>query len=350
MASNNGCGCEKVTIAMKLAVFIRKHDPFSLRIYRESVLKELATQGIKVLPFTSKDSIPLKCDLVWDPGLGMRVIPRILRKSKVPVVATEHGMRVFSLPLSELASDWKRMCSEYIAKLLLTYEWNWFGKMVSSVITVSDFAAEELIISVGLPREKIYSIYHGVDHDIFKQYGEKLMFGRTYLLQVADYQPKKNVDYLFSAYAKLPEENRPALLAVLPGYYGDADRVKGIRIIRDKLSSIELAKYYRDALGLVFPSLHETFGMPIVEAMACGCPVITSNITACPEVAGDAALLVNPRSVKDITAAIEKLITDDSLRKSMRNRGLKRARQFTWRKSAEAHLKVFESALEKCKP
>lgn len=92
----------------------------------------------------------------------------------------------------------------------------------------------------------------------------------------------------------------------------------------------------------MFPSLRESFGMPILEAMACGCPVITSNISACPEVAGDAALLVDPYSVDDIAGAMKRLIEDEPLRQSLRQKGLSRSRQFTWRKSARDHLKVFE--------
>lgn len=96
----------------------------------------------------------------------------------------------------------------------------------------------------------------------------------------------------------------------------------------------------------MFPSLHETFGMPILEAMACGCPVITSNVTACPEVAGDAALLVNPRSVDEIANAMRRLMEEQELRETLWERGLKRALQFTWRKSAKKHLEVFEKVLE----
>jgi glycosyltransferase involved in cell wall biosynthesis len=107
----------------------------------------------------------------------------------------------------------------------------------------------------------------------------------------------------------------------------------------------ELVTYYKRAVGFIFPSLHESFGMPILEAMACGCPVITSNTTACKEVAGDAALLVNPYSVDEITSAMERLVEDSALRRSLREKGIKRASMFTWKKSAQEHLKVFEGAL-----
>ena len=122
--------------------------------------------------------------------------------------------------------------------------------------------------------------------------------------------------------------------------------MKGVRIIRKGLTHKELARWYRGALGFIFPSIHETFGLPILEAMACGCPVITSNITGIPELTGDAALTVNPRSVEEITSAIRRLVEDRLLRRRLRAKGLARARLFTWQKSAREHLDVFESALE----
>jgi glycosyltransferase involved in cell wall biosynthesis len=108
----------------------------------------------------------------------------------------------------------------------------------------------------------------------------------------------------------------------------------------------QLVRFYNNAIGFVFPSLHETFGMPILEAMACGCPVITSNVCACPEIAGDAALLVNPRSVEDIAAAILRIITESELRNNLREKGLKRSKIFKWEKSAKEHLKVFYDVLK----
>jgi glycosyltransferase involved in cell wall biosynthesis len=103
----------------------------------------------------------------------------------------------------------------------------------------------------------------------------------------------------------------------------------------------QIAALYQNALGFVFPSLHETFGMPIIEAMACGCPVITSTHPGCAEIAGDAALLVNPYSVSELTNVMQQLIFNCDLRKTIRNKGIEHAEQFTWPKSAELHLEVF---------
>jgi len=82
--------------------------------------------------------------------------------------------------------------------------------------------------------------------------------------------------------------------------------------------------------------------MPIIEAMACGCPVITSNVTACPEVAGDAAILVNPYNTEEIAEATYKILSDEKLREELKQKGLKRAKEFTWEKCAKEHLKVYK--------
>ena len=93
-------------------------------------------------------------------------------------------------------------------------------------------------------------------------------------------------------------------------------------------------RLYRGAAALVFPSLYEGFGLPVAEAMACGTPVVTSNTTALPEVAGDAALLVNPESAEEISAAIYRVVSDPALRSTLRERGLRQAGKFSWANTA----------------
>ena len=162
---------------------------------------------------------------------------------------------------------------------------------------------------------------------------------KPYFLHISAYQPKKNFDRILAAYQKLPED-KPMLLAVIPGYHHKTE-IPGVEIIKRSLTHQELSELYRNAYAFIFPSLHETFGHPIMEAMACGCPVMTSNTTSCAEVAGHAALLVNPRSVEEIAAAMGKLLFNYSLCQSLRSKGIERAMQFTWHKCAMEHLAVF---------
>jgi glycosyltransferase involved in cell wall biosynthesis len=107
----------------------------------------------------------------------------------------------------------------------------------------------------------------------------------------------------------------------------------------------KLPALYRGANALVFPSLYEGFGLPVLEAMACGTPIVTANTTAMPEVAGDAALLVDPRSVEQIAHAIEQVVNDNSLRLCLREKGVARAAQFSWDRTRERVNEALRSAV-----
>jgi glycosyltransferase involved in cell wall biosynthesis len=332
---------------VRLAVLARRQDPFSLRIYRENVARELTNLGVEVVSFTEEEYIPEGCDIAWEPGLaGNRVPHPIFKTLRIPLVATVHGAVPFTIKWYECFPDPLRALRGKLGNYRDLAEWWWFRKKVSAVIAVSEFGAGEVSSVFGLPQGMIHPVYHGVDHETFCAEGDPVMAENPYLLHVSQYQPKKNVDRVFEAYAQLPETTRPNLTAVLPKHQGKTPSLKGVEVIKESLSPAELAEWYRGALGFVVPSLHESFGMPILEAMACGCPVITSNITACPEVAGDAALLVNPRRIEEIATAMQRLTEDESHRETLRQKGLARAREFTWRKSAEGHLKIFQRILD----
>ena len=165
---------------------------------------------------------------------------------------------------------------------------------------------------------------------------------------MAQNQPLKNIDRLLVAYQKIPVEVRHDLVLIIPGYKKSVS-ISGVRVIYEKQSAEALANWYRGAIGFVFPSLRESFGLPILEAMACGCPVMTSDNSACKEIAGDAAILVNPRDEKMIISAMLQLANDAKFRDELRSKGLKRAKQFTWHRSAMEHLKEFHRAINTAK-
>jgi len=108
----------------------------------------------------------------------------------------------------------------------------------------------------------------------------------------------------------------------------------------------DLPKFYSAAFLFIFPSLHESYGLPILEAMACGCPVITSNVFAMPEMAEDAAILVNPYNINEIVDAMHEVLTNSSLREELRKKGIERAKKFSWRRTAEEYLKVYKEVVE----
>ena len=165
------------------------------------------------------------------------------------------------------------------------------------------------------------------------------------------FEPRKNIEGLLRAYALLVNqgiESHKLVLAGNPGWKQDVPRMIHEFGIQDRvvqissMASDELARLYSECDFLVLPSFYEGFGLPIVEAMSFGKPVITSNVSSMPEVAGNAALLVDPSSVDDIDNAMKRLITDRTLRDDLAKKALIQASKFSWDKAARETLKIIE--------
>lgn len=232
-------------------------------------------------------------------------------------------------------------------------------KSATHIIAVSKATKEDLIKRVKIAPEKISVIYEGFDQKIFRPIKNDIvrdtlkdldLVPGEYFLFVGTIQPRKNLARLIKAYAQaLANNNQLPLLALaggkgwlsdeiyaLPKKLGIENRVKFLGYVPDE----KLPALYTGAKALLFPSLFEGFGLPIIEAMACGCPVLTSNTSSMPEVAGDAAILVDPYSIDAITKGIEK-ITRLSEQKDLVKKGLQQAGKFSWEKAANQTLSVF---------
>ena len=329
---------------MRVAYFDYTLD-FSVRIYIDNVVRELEVLGVEMRPFQSGDNLPA-ADLYWDPRLTGGTPPwHRLKDTPKPIVVTLHdGSPLALLPWEYYESIGQAVRGLWGVAKRLVYWQGWRGRC-AAIITVSQSAAQEIRTKLRLPDVPIVPIYHGVNHDLFSPIPSPPPTGNPYLLHISQYQPIKNVSRIFAAYRRLSLPGKPRLHVILPYYPEGPPPADGIDIIRQPHTQTALVPLYQRALGFVFPSLHESFGLPILEAMACGCPVVTSNVAACPEVAGDAALLIDPRSVDEIATVMQRLIEDSELRATLRQKGLDRAQQFTWRKSARQHLAVFEEAL-----
>jgi glycosyltransferase involved in cell wall biosynthesis len=207
----------------------------------------------------------------------------------------------------------------------------------ASIITVSEFTRRQIVEWSGVSPDKVFNVQNGVDA-AYHPGGEASGLSFPYLLCVSNRKRHKNEFRVVEAFARavIPPEIRlmftgkpTAELVECMERHRMRSRVDFAGVVaEDRLPSL-----YRGAEALVFPSLYEGFGLPVVEAMACGTPVVTSNTTALAEVAGDAALLVNPTSVEQIALAIERSIVDSDLRQQLRVKGLARAGQFSWEKT-----------------
>jgi glycosyltransferase involved in cell wall biosynthesis len=331
---------------VKIGIYRPLSLSFSVANYIDNIAPLLEKMGNRCSCFHMNESLPTDVDLFWDPRCTGGMPPHtLLSRLKIPLVATLHGAGPFVLVGTEYYRNrWSAWLSNY-SRFKKLVSWKKFSGHLAAIITVSEYAKSEITCSLGLHQEQIIPIYHGVDHELYTLKTSGFQPRKPYFLHVSQYQPKKNVGRIISAYSRLKHNNKADLVMIVPGYRGDHVSEPGVRIMRDKLSGVALAQWYRGALAFVFPSLHESFGMPIVEAMASGCPVITSGTTACPEVAGDAAILVDPRSVDDISRAMERLLLDPQLAGELRDKGVMRASLFTWEESADRHLQVFRNAV-----
>jgi glycosyltransferase involved in cell wall biosynthesis len=172
----------------------------------------------------------------------------------------------------------------------------------------------------------------------------------AYLLYVGTLQPRKNLVRLVEAFAQIQNPNLQLVLAGQKGWlYADlfarveALGLSGHVVFTGYVADDDRAALLSGATALLYPSLYEGFGMPVLEAMACGTPVLTSDVSSLPEVAGDAALLVNPLDTNAIAAGMARLVADAGLRRSLVERGSLQIRQFSWAKAARQVLEAIES-------
>ena len=228
------------------------------------------------------------------------------------------------------------------------------------IITVSEYSKSEIIKHVGYPEDQITVIPNAVDHNNYcvrrdREVIKKLGIPETQkvILYVGSEQPRKNVPFLLKAISELKKKLPDIKLLKIGTPQVPGAREKLIELIETlgiekevifvgSVSENDLPKYYNAADLFVFPSLYEGFGLPPLEAMACGTPVITSNLTSLPEVVGDSAITIDPYDVNAFAEAMYNLLTDEKLREQMINKGLRRAQLFNWEKSAEETLKVYQ--------
>ncbi len=228
------------------------------------------------------------------------------------------------------------------------------------VVCVSWQTKKDVIKYFHVPEEKLSVIYEGVD-DSFKEeidsdFRKKILekYGLTgkYLLCVASIEPRKNFLRIINAFSEfIKQEEYKEYSLVCVGGRGWKN-IEIYSLVKQKnlegkikflgfIEESELAPIYNQAEIFLYPSLYEGFGLPVLEAMACAVPVVTSNVSSLPEVASDAAILINPYSEKDIYTTVCSLLENGSLREELISKGLDRVREFSWEKTARETLKVY---------
>lgn len=241
------------------------------------------------------------------------------------------------------------------------------AKRADRLIAISNKVKDDIVRHYNIDGSGISVVYHAADTDLFRPASESAVASvrkrydlpARYILYIASSLPHKNYERLLEAYKMVRDagssgstrgaEEGVKLVLIGSRDYGHdvvAGKIKALGLDADVLflgwlPFEDLAPIYSGAEAFVFPSLHEGFGLPVLEAFASGVPVVCSNIAPITEVAGDAALLVDPLRPEAIAKGIERVLTEDGLRKRLVNAGLKRAAAFSWKKTAEETVKTF---------
>lgn len=207
-------------------------------------------------------------------------------------------------------------------------------RRASKIFTVSEFTRSQIVEWSGVNKEKVFNVGCGVD-PAYRPEGGVYGLPCPYLLCVSNRKRHKNEFRMVEAFGRANIDKKIQLvftgeptkeLSAFIASQGLTNRVNFVGIVPEE----RLPTLYRGTIALIFASLYEGFGLPLLEAMACGTPVVTSNVTAMPEVAGGAAMVVDPKSIDQISKAMSQVVTDSSLRRQLREKGLVRAAEFSW--------------------
>ena len=283
-----------------------------------------------------------------DPGIDVFHTCKVLNPPRrAKLTATMHDFTCWIMP--EMHSPANVAADKRFGERILN--------RADGVIAASEATRADAARFLKLAPEKIRVIHHGVADGFFRVKAEdgegvrtRLGLGRPYLLFVGTIEPRKNVDLLLNAYQGLPPSMREEYELVVAGPPGWAPRAtmarlrelpRGMRYL-GYVPEQEMAGLFAGAAALVYPSLYEGFGFPVAQAMAAGTPVITSGVSAMPEIAGGAAMLVDPRSETELRDAMRNLLTSPGRRMEMSRRGRENARRFSWTECARQSLRFFE--------
>jgi glycosyltransferase involved in cell wall biosynthesis len=292
-----------------------------------------------------------QCDIFWSPHYNVPVLPI---KAAYRVV-TIHD--VYHLALGHDLSPVKKIYAKFMIKRAVAQS--------KKVITVSNFSKNEILRYASCKDKKIQVIYNGVVRanqvQPFRTLENKYHLPEKYILFVGNVKPHKNLAVLLKSYllldASIINEYQIVVAGKIGGFItGDEATLNFVNdnpVLKEKViftgyvDDEDIAGLYHHASLFVFPSLYEGFGLPLLEAMANGCPVIASESSSIPEVCGDAAVYFSPLNEKDLCGKIEAMLNDQSQFDERIKKGFERARLFNWRESADQHINLFNRLLLK---
>lgn len=301
---DNGIGRFAKEIANRLEVerYLNKNNPVS-----------------PLDPFKlSLDRKVKSCDVFLSPGYNS---PLFFKRA---YILTIHDLN--HIDRSENSSIFKKI----YYKIILTK----LCKDSVGIFTVSEFSKSRIVEYFNIDSKKVFVVGNGISQ-YFSNTGDKIIKECPYILCVSNRKGHKNEHNLLKAFSLSDFSQKGKLILTGNKTKELEELIEKLNISESvqflgKITDQEMSKYYRGAIFSIFPSLYEGFGLPIIESFSCGTPVITSNITSMPEIAGDSALLVDPNDITDIKNAIDNLMCDNSLRDKLAKKGLERAKLYSW--------------------
>jgi glycosyltransferase involved in cell wall biosynthesis len=318
---------------------------------------------------SSRKTVRSRLDTLYRDLIWMHVqLPLLAKRSRVdllhvptgiipirtscPVVLTIHDITPFRMP--DFFPSWQRL---YFRTLGIRS-----ADKANRILTISENSKKDIVTQFSIPSEKITvtplaaaSEFRPLPTDKTDEIRQRYGLGR-FILTVGTIEPRKNLIRLLEAFALLKKGGNSIKLIHAGPFGWLNEEVKhtittlglqdSVRFL-GRVPLDDLVGLYNMADLFVFPSLYEGFGLPVLEAMSCGCPTITSNISSLPEVAGDAAILVDPYKIDTLAAAIDEVLNDRNLSKKMRASGLERSKLFSWQRCAQETLAVYHQVAGK---
>lgn len=359
MIDSSGIG----TYLQNLIPFLKKEVDLILLGNRNKIENHIHEKNLKIIPMRASIYFPYEqiefllkiksVDIFWSPHFNVPIFPVRAKKR----IVTIHD--IFPLVFKELYSPLERA---YV-KLLINSAVN----LSDLIITVSNFSKSEIIKYTQIKEDKIKVIYNGVDKEKFKVYDKKDLervkskykLPDRFILFVGNIKPHKNLKGLLKAFKVVVEELDENLFLVITGkkegfLKGDREIFKLINMdpllkkrifLTGYVNEKDLPILYNLSELFIFPSFYEGFGLPPLEAMACGCPTIVSHIPPLIEICGDATYYIDPYNINDIARGITELLSKKELRESLIKKGFERVKLFSWENSAKEHLKIIREIL-----
>jgi len=301
-------------------------------------------------------------DLVWLPyrlphlarrsgaALLHLPVPYTAPRLDMPIVTTVHDCYILQRPSA--FTRW--MAMRYTRTIPA------ISRRSDFVMAVSEFTRKEILRLIPeVDPARVVTVYPGIPEDVFREASvdektlrQKYGLDGRYALFVSTVEPRKNLSGAMAALAAADLRDVMLVVVGAPGWGGievsEVARRTGLEGRVTYLRYVprsDLLSLYRAAELLIYPSFYEGFGYPVLEAMACGCPVVASNVASLPEVCGDAALLVSPRDVKEIGTAVLRIVREPSFRRELVSRGLEHVKRFTWTEARRKVAAVYEMAV-----